>query len=179
MIDLIKSHLNVGVPSPKERCEILLALLSEMKHSLSDKDIDDLAMATHGFVGADLAALCTEAALFRLRQYAKSNFSHGDFGLSTVEASECQTSSQSQKVYLDPDLETPCSTGDSVKSNLCDISTCNSETQNSSDSRDGVAVDGTCVLKDALRVTPEDFEKARIRIRPSAMREVSLPVLAV
>lgn len=179
MIDLINSLSNAGVPSPKERCEILLALLSGMEHSLLVKDIDDLAMATHGFVGADLAALCTEAALVRLRQYVKSNFSHGDSGFSTVEASECQTSSQSQEANLDRGLETPSSSEESVNSNLCDLSTCNSETQNSSDSMDGVAVDGTRVLKDALTVTPEDFEKARIRIRPSAMREVNIPVLAV
>lgn len=31
-------------------------------------------------------------------------------------------------------------------------------------------IEGECVLK----VTFEDFEKARIRVRPSAMREVSL-----
>lgn len=152
-----------------------------MAHSLLDKDIHNLAMATHGFVGADLAALCTEAALVRLRQYVKSNASLGDsdFAFSTVVDSESQALSQSLQVYLDGDLETPCSLGDSVESNLSATFSCNSETHNSAESVLGIAVDGTHSLKDTLRVTSDDFAKARIRIRPSAMREVNIPVLAV
>lgn len=138
-------------------------------------------MATHGFVGADLAALCNEAALVRLRQYVKSNASHGDsdFEFSTVVDSELQASSQSREFHLGADLEIPLSLGDSVKSNLHATFSSNSEAHNSSDFMVGIAVNGTHVLKDALRVTSDDFEKARIRIRPSAMREVNMPVFAV
>ncbi|XP_051125837.1 calmodulin-interacting protein 111 isoform X2 [Andrographis paniculata] len=100
-------EIEIGVPSSSQRSEILLALLSEMHHSLLDKNIEDLASITHGFVGADLAALCNEAAMVCLRQYAKSK----------------------------------------------EVGT-----------------------KRELIVTPEDFEKARVRIRPSAMREVILEV---
>ncbi|XP_057785625.1 calmodulin-interacting protein 111 isoform X2 [Salvia miltiorrhiza] len=171
-------EIEIGVPSPRGRHEILLALLSEMAHSLLDKDIHNLAMATHGFVGADLAALCTEAALVRLRQYVKSNACLGDsdFGFSTIVDSECQGLSQLQEVYPGGELESPCSLEDSVKSNLCATFSCNSETQNSAASRVGITVDGTHVLKDTLRVSSDDFEKARIRIRPSAMREVILEI---
>ncbi|KAL1543427.1 calmodulin-interacting protein 111 isoform X2 [Salvia divinorum] len=146
-------EIEIGVPSPRERHEILLALLNEIAHSLLDEDIHNLAMATHGFVGADLAALCTEAALFGLRRYVKSNASHGDsdFGFSTAVNPECQALSQSQEVDLGGDMETPCSLGDTIK------------------------IDWTHP-KDTLRVTSDDFEKARIRIRPSAMREVILEI---
>lgn len=39
-----------------------------MRHCLADKDIDALAAAAHGFVGADLAAVCDEAAMAALRR---------------------------------------------------------------------------------------------------------------
>jgi AAA family ATPase len=39
-----------------------------MKHSLTNADIEMLASATHGFVGADLSSLCNEAALAALRR---------------------------------------------------------------------------------------------------------------
>ncbi|OIW03208.1 hypothetical protein TanjilG_21840 [Lupinus angustifolius] len=63
-------EIEIGVPSPKQRLDILLTLLSEVDHSLSESQIEHLATVTHGFVGADLAALCNEAALICLRHYA-------------------------------------------------------------------------------------------------------------
>jgi transitional endoplasmic reticulum ATPase len=42
--------------------EILRIHTKNMKLS-EDVDLADIAKGTHGFVGADLAALCTEAAL--------------------------------------------------------------------------------------------------------------------
>ncbi|KAL0404778.1 UNVERIFIED_CONTAM: Calmodulin-interacting protein [Sesamum radiatum] len=143
-------EIEIGVPSPRQRHEILLALLSGMEHSLLEKDIHNLAMATHGFVGADLAALCNEAALARLRQYVKLTKS-------------C-------------DVGATQTLPDSVKENLEAAFSCTLETQHSSEFMDGIGVNRTSVLKDVLRVTPEDFEKARIRVRPSAMREVILEV---
>ncbi|KAF8007084.1 hypothetical protein BT93_K1170 [Corymbia citriodora subsp. variegata] len=56
-------EIEIGVPSSKQRFEILSTLLSVMEHSLSESQIQQLAMSTHGFVGGDLAALCNEAAL--------------------------------------------------------------------------------------------------------------------
>lgn len=37
-------------------------------HGLGDAEVAALAAAAHGFVGADLAALCNEAALAALRR---------------------------------------------------------------------------------------------------------------
>ncbi|KAJ8759964.1 hypothetical protein K2173_010820 [Erythroxylum novogranatense] len=62
-------EIEIGVPSPVQRRDILNVLLSKKEHSLSDAQIQDLAMVTHGFVGADLAGLCNEAAMFCLRRY--------------------------------------------------------------------------------------------------------------
>ncbi|KAL7138315.1 hypothetical protein ABFS83_10G154600 [Erythranthe nasuta] len=155
-------EIEIGVPSPQQRHEILLALLREIQHSLSDKDIQNLAMGTHGFVGADLAALCNEAALVRLRHYVKSNIS-SDFKVSTVSFdSVCQTSSQSRDFYSGADVESPQNSVDTVESNL---EAAFSETLN-----------GDSVPNDILSVNSDDFEKARVRIRPSAMREVNLEI---
>ncbi|PHT30162.1 Calmodulin-interacting protein [Capsicum baccatum] len=100
-------EIEIGVPSARQRYEILHTVLGEMEHALSDKNVQDLATATHGFVGADLAALCNEAALNCL--HIPRNFT----GMEQI---------------------------------------------------------------DTLRITYKDFERARMKIRPSAMREVILEV---
>ena len=42
--------------------------LRRLHHALGDAEVAALAAAAHGFVGADLAALCEEAALAALRR---------------------------------------------------------------------------------------------------------------
>ncbi|KAI9090438.1 P-loop containing nucleoside triphosphate hydrolase protein [Phlyctochytrium arcticum] len=53
----------IGVPTPSARLDILKILLQDVPNSLSDAQLLQLASSTHGFVGADLAALCREAGL--------------------------------------------------------------------------------------------------------------------
>ncbi|XP_024534829.1 calmodulin-interacting protein 111 [Selaginella moellendorffii] len=65
-------EIEIGVPTPKGRLEILQVHLSRLKHTLSSEDVQALASATHGFVGADLSALCNEAALGALRRHVHS-----------------------------------------------------------------------------------------------------------
>lgn len=134
-------------------------------------------MATHGFVGADLAALCNEAALVRLRKYVKSNNCCGDSDLEFLNValgSVNQASNLSRDLYVGGDLDAPESRGDSVKSNLEAAFSCTSGTENSSDFMDKIGGNGSHVVNDTLRVTSDDFEKARKRVRPSAMREVNV-----
>ena len=42
------------------KLQILSKLLLSVPHGLSDADLAEIAETTHGFVGADLAALCKE-----------------------------------------------------------------------------------------------------------------------
>ena len=42
--------------------------LRRLRHTLGDAEVAALAAAAYGFVGADLAALCEEAALAALRR---------------------------------------------------------------------------------------------------------------
>ncbi|XP_027173359.1 calmodulin-interacting protein 111 isoform X1 [Coffea eugenioides] len=159
-------ELEIGVPSPKQRREILLVLLSKIENSLSESDVQHLATATHGFVGADLAALCNEAALVCLRRYV-------DLSVSDV-GSECDPSIDVNDGCSHADMTNCC---DLPVNNLEDLSSSISNLHISSEATDYIEVGGTCASgTPVLRVTSEDFEKARMKVRPSAMREVVLEI---
>ncbi|RLE48477.1 MAG: AAA family ATPase [Candidatus Methanomethylicota archaeon] len=61
-------EIEIGVPDVKGRYEILQIHTRNMPLA-ADVDLKKLAEITHGFVGADLAALCREAAMKALRRY--------------------------------------------------------------------------------------------------------------
>ena len=60
-------ELTIGVPDRNGRLEVLHVHTRGMPLG-DDVDLEKLAEVTHGFVGADLAALCREAAMSTLRQ---------------------------------------------------------------------------------------------------------------
>merc|ERR1719503_226643 len=60
-------ELDIGVPDDNGRLEILRIHTKNMKIS-NDVKLEEIAANTHGFVGADLAQLCTEAALTCIRE---------------------------------------------------------------------------------------------------------------
>jgi len=60
-------EIDIGIPDATGRLEILRIHTKNMKLS-SDVDMEAIAADTHGHVGADLAALCTEAALQCIRE---------------------------------------------------------------------------------------------------------------
>jgi SpoVK/Ycf46/Vps4 family AAA+-type ATPase len=185
---LFNFFFHAGVPSPSQRLDILHTLLSEMEHSVSDMQLKQLAMATHGFVGADLAALCNEAALVCLKRHARSKKSdyssrfkgssiayegHSD---SMVKGSDCSTgardmlrdgadSASSSTSHLPVSLEnlsSSCSDGD--VSEITD----NTEKGIIACPREEFLVEEEALLN----IVSEDFEMARMKVRPSAMREV-------
>lgn len=175
------------MPSPEQRSEILRTLLSEVDHSLSSTEIESLALATHGFVGADLAALCNEAAMTALRRHIKLK------GL-------CK---QSKKTLCEPDGDVAgiqvsdcCKDEDGASlDQVTLLSSSLSELSVSSRPVSTVGYQGTlecCVTtqhgsyrpheveeETLLKVTAEDFEKAKMKVRPSAMREVIYFVLLI
>jgi SpoVK/Ycf46/Vps4 family AAA+-type ATPase len=61
-------RLYIPLPEAPDREILLRTLLSKNHHSLTDKDIQKLSNETAGFSGADLKALCTDAALGPIRQ---------------------------------------------------------------------------------------------------------------
>ncbi|MFQ6050154.1 MAG: CDC48 family AAA ATPase [Candidatus Hydrothermarchaeota archaeon] len=59
-------EIEIGIPDRDARFEILQIHTRNMP--LEDVDLEELANSTHGFVGADIAALCREAAMSALRK---------------------------------------------------------------------------------------------------------------
>eukprot|EP00029_Vermamoeba_vermiformis_P005272 TRINITY_DN177_c7_g2_i1.p1 TRINITY_DN177_c7_g2~~TRINITY_DN177_c7_g2_i1.p1 ORF type:complete len:804 (-),score=277.47 TRINITY_DN177_c7_g2_i1:251-2662(-) len=60
-------EIDIGIPDATGRLEILRIHTKNMKLS-TDVDLETVANETHGHVGADMAALCTEAALQCIRE---------------------------------------------------------------------------------------------------------------
>jgi transitional endoplasmic reticulum ATPase len=60
-------EVDIGIPDATGRLEVLRIHTKNMKLA-DDVDLDKIAAETHGFVGADLAALCSEAALQQIRE---------------------------------------------------------------------------------------------------------------
>ncbi|CAN6380991.1 unnamed protein product [Urochloa humidicola] len=165
----LDKEIEIGVPSPGQRMDILHHLLIGVHHSLNDEELKSIAMETHGFVGADLAALCNEAAMCALRRYIslkeKLCIQHSDSSVDkcfyTDDPSGYQESSlpvSFSSMSLD---DAPCTNSNTKSSESYDVNTKSSEPYDAIDER-------------ALSVNTEDFKKAKTKVRPSAMREVML-----
>ncbi|CAN4109022.1 unnamed protein product [Withania somnifera] len=162
-------EIEIGVPSAGQRYEILHTLLGEMEHDLLDKDVQDLATATHGFVGADLAALCNEAALNCLHEHVESKTCLGNTnykpstptddacldrnGTHCLQDNEDDLSSNRDFVGASSSISEACVSSDIPRNLICMAQT------------------------DTLRINYKDFERARMKIRPSAMREVKMQLI--
>jgi len=60
-------EIDIGIPDATGRLEILRIHTKNMKLD-DDVDLEQLASETHGFVGADMASLCSEAAMQQIRE---------------------------------------------------------------------------------------------------------------
>ena len=67
----LEKEIEIGVPDPDARFEILDSLFLSIHNSLSPDDIHDVAMRAYGFVGADLRQLSSEASMIALRRCVK------------------------------------------------------------------------------------------------------------
>lgn len=56
-------EIEIGIPDANARAEILVALLKRIPNRLTTAEVEHLASISHGYVGADLAAVCREAGL--------------------------------------------------------------------------------------------------------------------
>ncbi|KAK2891387.1 hypothetical protein Q8A67_014030 [Cirrhinus molitorella] len=61
-------ELEIGVPNADGRMDILQKQLRSMPCEVTDEELRELANAAHGYVGADLTAVCKEAGLHALRR---------------------------------------------------------------------------------------------------------------
>ncbi|KAL0091284.1 transitional endoplasmic reticulum ATPase [Phycomyces blakesleeanus] len=60
-------EVDIGIPDPTGRLEILRIHTKNMKLD-DDVDLEQIASETHGYVGADMASLCSEAAMQQIRE---------------------------------------------------------------------------------------------------------------
>ena len=60
-------EIDIGIPDPTGRLEILRVHTKNMKLA-GNIELEQIASETHGYVGADLASLCTEAAMQQIRE---------------------------------------------------------------------------------------------------------------
>ena len=54
-------EIEIGVPNAQDRLDILRKLLRKVPHLLTDAELLQMADSAHGYVGADLKALCNES----------------------------------------------------------------------------------------------------------------------
>ncbi|CAE6495388.1 unnamed protein product, partial [Rhizoctonia solani] len=54
-------EIEIGIPDASARLQILSVLLRDTPHELVDQELESLAARTHGYVGADLAAVVRDA----------------------------------------------------------------------------------------------------------------------
>ncbi|XP_065837044.1 ATPase family gene 2 protein homolog A-like isoform X3 [Oscarella lobularis] len=74
-------EIEIGIPTAVDRLQIMKTLLRTVPHCLSDCNLEEIADLAHGHVGADLAAVCKEAALAALKRALK------DVDFSEIDAS--------------------------------------------------------------------------------------------
>lgn len=63
-----EKEVEFNVPNGSERYDIFVKLLLTIQHNLTEDDIKELAGNTHGYVGADISALCKEAGGLAVRE---------------------------------------------------------------------------------------------------------------
>lgn len=69
----IDKEFEVCVPTPEMRKEIFLKFLLKVANVLTEEDVRNISFITHGFVGADLYALCSRAAMHAIKLQQKVN----------------------------------------------------------------------------------------------------------
>ena len=60
-------EIDIGIPDPSGRFDILRIHTKNMKLA-QGVDLEQIAAETHGYVGSDLASLCSEAAMQQIRE---------------------------------------------------------------------------------------------------------------
>lgn len=66
-------RLYIPLPEPSAREQMLFNLLKSEKVVMSREEVVDIARLTDGYSGADMKALCSEAAMGPIREIAASN----------------------------------------------------------------------------------------------------------
>lgn len=77
-------EVEIGIPDVDDRFEILTKLIGKMNKSkcdLSESEIKDVSSKTHGYVGADLSALCRESVMKAINRGLKDGVTQSEIKL--------------------------------------------------------------------------------------------------
>lgn len=61
-------EVEIGIPNADARLSILNIQMADMPHNLTESDIEHISSITHGYVGADLSALCREGVMHAINR---------------------------------------------------------------------------------------------------------------
>ena len=75
-------EIEVGVPTEGGRLEILRVLMRGVESEVREEELTEVAKVTHGYVGADLKALCKEAAMLAIQRHTQPDLSQALASLS-------------------------------------------------------------------------------------------------
>ena len=159
-------EVEVGIPSGAARGAILLACLARFPCELDAIQIAGIAARMHGYVGADIAALCREAAAAALRRVVADKppaplipvvdvEPRADIGVTTAEK-PASTPSSGSNHFNNKAPDTPT---------LRNVS--------------GIITTSTSSGSGRLAITAPDMETALRTVQPSALREIAVEVPAV
>jgi len=80
-------ELEIGIPNEIKRLDILKRILTRMPHNITQQELSVIASVTHGYVGADLKALCREAALAALERWQQQQLGQQSSVVDSTESS--------------------------------------------------------------------------------------------
>lgn len=84
-------EVEIGIPDVEARCDILSKQFDKMdksKFELTQEEINSVASKTHGYVGADLTALCRESVMKAINRGLKTQISQQEIKLQLRDVEE-------------------------------------------------------------------------------------------
>ncbi|KAF9114603.1 Spermatoproteinsis associated protein 5 [Mortierella sp. AM989] len=139
-------EVEIGIPNANARAEILTALLRKIPNTLTTGEIDHLASISHGYVGADLAAVCREAGLKTINRVMEK---HRVLDMNTGATQAPQIATDLQLRFEELTVSEVSSSSPSARQQE---------------------------QAEELKVSAEDVRAAMTDVKPSAMREIMIEV---
>ena len=150
--------------------------LRDLQHSLQEEDIRGIAASTHGFVGADMVALCQEATMCALRRVVRQRTCQAAPALpAEQQASHTPEPLEVCSIMAGPSpLSSSCYVLRRCQGASCLLLSLKWSLPEACPLRLSWAPVSDTTQPARRKVGAEDFAAARARVRPSGLREVAL-----
>lgn len=99
-------EIEIPVPNPIARAEILTKMLSKIRNTLTTEDVKNLANVCHGFVGADLSSLISKSVMHVINKdkQTKNSSAQLTLTLTDIQSGLCHVKPSAMKEVL---IESP------------------------------------------------------------------------